>query len=120
MATRVVGRLAELPILSRAAHPRSEGNMRSIQSRNRNLGNQNALQGAKTIVRNDSDRRSLRALAALFGYPSRSWHAMRDALRHWASTATCVMKTRVTGGAFGAVALERPGRRAAACRLAAR
>ena len=43
--------------------------MRSIQSRNRNLGIQNAQQSAKTIVRSDSDRPSLFAIfGALYGY----------------------------------------------------
>lgn len=94
--------------------------MRSIQSRNRNLGIQNARQSAKTIVRNGSDRPSPRSLDALFGFASREWQTLGDALRHWATTATCVMKTYVTGGACGAVAPQRSGRHAAMCRLAAR
>ena len=94
--------------------------MRSIQSRNRNLGIQTARKSAKTIVRNDSDRPSMRSLAALFGFASRQQQSLRDALWHLAATATCVMKTRVTGGACGAVAPQRSGRHAAMCRLAAR
>jgi hypothetical protein len=94
--------------------------MRSNQSRNRNLGIQNARQSAKTIVRNGSDRPSPRSTDALFGFASRQWQTLRDALRHWAATATCVTKTYVTGGACGAVAPQRSGRHAAMCRLAAR
>ena len=93
--------------------------MRSIQSRNRNLGIQNARKSAKTIVRNDSDRPSLRSLVAHFGYASYAWQSMRDALGLWAATATCVMKTRVTGGAYGAITPQGSGRHAV-CRLAAR
>jgi hypothetical protein len=78
--------------------------MRSIQSTNRNLGIQNARRSAKTIVRNGSDRPSPRSLEALFGFASYAWESMRDALWHVASTATRVMKTRVTGGAQRALA----------------
>ena len=93
--------------------------MRSIQSRNRNLGKQNARKSAKTIVRNDSDRPSPRSYVALFGFATREWQLLRAALRHLAATATCVMKTRVTGGACRAMALQGSGRHAAMCRLAA-
>jgi hypothetical protein len=99
---------------------RSEGTMRSIQSRNRNLGIQNARKSAKSIVRNDSDRRSPRATGALYGFASGPWMATTGALRHWLTTATCVLKTHVTGGACLAVAGQRSGRHAAMCRLAAR
>ena len=94
--------------------------MRSIQSRNRNLGKQNARKSAKTIVRNDSDRPTLSAiLGALFGIAYGPWQAMRHALRPWLPSTTCVAKTRVTGGACRAVALQRSGRHEAMCRLAA-
>jgi hypothetical protein len=95
--------------------------MRSIQSRNRNLGIQNARKSAKTIVRNDSDRPALFAiLGALYASAQGLWQSMRFALRHWSSPTTCVAKTRVTGGACRAVALQRSGRHEAMCRLAAR
>jgi hypothetical protein len=106
--------------LSSRAHQRSEGAMRSIQSRNRNLGIQNARKSAKSIVRNASDRPSPRATGAFYGYASRSWRDMRDAVRFMVTTATCVMKTHVTGGACGALALQRSERHAHACRSAAR
>jgi hypothetical protein len=95
--------------------------MRSINTTNRNLGIQNAQLSAKTIVRRDSDRSPLSAFfGALYGYASRPWMSMRETLRHWRSTATRVMKTRVTGGVLGALALRAPGQYAAACCLAAR
>jgi hypothetical protein len=94
--------------------------MRSIQSRNRNLGIQNARQSAKTIVRNGSDRPSPRLLDALYGNASHAWETLRAALTPWAATATCVMKTRVTGGAACAKAQSGSGRHASMCRLAAR
>lgn len=83
----------------------------SIQSRNRNLGIQNARKSAKSIVRIGSKRPAPRATDALFGDASHSWTSMRDALRHWLATATCVLRTYVTGGACCAVALQRSERR---------
>jgi hypothetical protein len=114
--------------MPRAIHPfsleprtkRSEGNMRSIQSRNRNLGIQNARKSAKSIVRNVVDRPSPRATGALYGYASRSWQSMRDAVRFMVTLGACVMKTHVTGGACGALALQRSERHAHACCSAAR
>jgi hypothetical protein len=94
--------------------------MRSINTTNRNLGIQNAQLSAKTIVRRDSDRSPLSAIfGALYGFGS-PWMSMRESLRHWRSTATRVMKTRVTGGVLGALALGAPGQYAAACCPAAR
>ena len=98
---------------------RSEGAMRSIQSRNRNLGIQNARKSAKSIVRVGIDRPSPRATGALYGLASRLWQGLGDALRHGRTTATRVMKTRVTGGACRAEALQRSGQHAMCC-LAAR
>lgn len=93
--------------------------MRSIQSRNRNLGIQNAQPSAKQIVRNASDRPSLFALScACIGYCSRIWQGLCEAVGHW-PTATCVVTTRVTGGASGAYA-SGGSRRHEMCRLAAR
>jgi hypothetical protein len=105
---------------SRAAHQRSEGTMRSIQSSNRNLGIQNAQLSAKTIVRNDSDRSSQSAIfGALYGIASRPWMAMREAFKPWRTTATRAQKTRVTGGACHALRHAGAGQHALCC-LAAR
>jgi len=94
--------------------------MRSNQSRNRNLGIQNAQPSAKSIAQRDSDRPSMFALSGAFlGYAARMWQNMRDALRH-TLTATRLVKTRVTGGALCAVALQRSERHESSCRLAAR
>lgn len=94
--------------------------MRSIQSRNRNLGIQTARKSAKSIVRNGSDSPSPRATSAHFGFALHTWQAMGNALRQWSTTVTRVMKTRVTGGACYAVAQQRSGRHDGMCRLAAR
>ncbi len=94
--------------------------MRSIQTSNRNLGIENAQLSAKTIVRLDSDRSSQRSIfGALYGFASRPWMSLRDALKPWRTTATRVLKTRVTGGACRALAHAGAGRHAM-CRLAAR
>ena len=93
--------------------------MRSINSRNRNIDIQNARQSAKSIVRAGSDRPSP-SMDALFGFALYAWETMRNALRPWATATTCATKTHVTGGACKAVALQRSGRHAAMCRLAAR
>lgn len=93
--------------------------MRSIQSRNRNLGIQTALQSAKQIVRNASDRPSLSALWCDFiGYCTRLHLTMRAAVGH-GPTAMCVVTTRVTGGASGAQA-SGGSLRHETCRFAAR
>ena len=94
--------------------------MRSNQSRNRNLGIQNAQLSAKSIAGRVSDRPSMFALyGAFMGFASRMWSSMREALRH-APTATRTVKPRVTGGALWAVALQRSGQHACTCCLAAR
>jgi len=94
--------------------------MRSNQIRNRNLGIQNAQQSAKSIAGRDSDRPSMFALyCAFLGSMSRMWQHMRDVLRH-TPTVTRTRKTRVTGGALCAVALQRSGQHASTCCLAAR
>ena len=95
--------------------------MRSIQSRNRNLGIQNAQPSAKSIVRRDADRPSMFAMwCAATGFASRLGTTLREALQHL-TTATRVGKTRVTGGALlYAVALQRSERHASMCRSAAR
>lgn len=93
--------------------------MRSIQSRNRNLGIQNARKSAKSIVRIVVDRPSPRATGAFYGYASRSWQSLGDAMRFMVTLVTCVVKTHVTGGACGALALQRSERHAHACRSAA-
>jgi hypothetical protein len=94
--------------------------MRSNNIRNRNLGIQNALQSAKSIAGRDWNRPSMFALhRAFLGSASRMWQSMRDALRHTA-TAKREVKPRVTGGALYAVALQRSGRHASTCCLAAR
>lgn len=99
--------------------------MRSIQSRNRNLGIQNAQPSAKSIVRRDADRPSMFAMwCAATGVATR-WEAslgstLRLAHQHL-TTATRVGKTRVTGGALlYAVAMQRSERHASSCRSAAR
>jgi hypothetical protein len=93
--------------------------MRSINSRNRNLGIQNARQSVKPIVRVDSDRPSLDWLAcACIGCYSRCWQRLRDVVGHL-TTVTRHTTTRVTGGASGALASV-GSRRHAMCRLAAR
>lgn len=94
--------------------------MRSIQSRNRNLGIQTARKSAKSIVRMVVAAASPRATGAFYGSASRSWQSLRDAVRFMVTTATCVMKTHVTGGACGALALQRSEQHAHACRSAAR
>ena len=98
--------------------------MRSIQSRNRNLGIQNAQPSAKSIVRRDADRPSMFATwCAATGIATwrgaSSWASLREALQHL-TAVTRVGKTRVTGGALYAVALQRSGRHSSMCRLAAR
>lgn len=94
--------------------------MRSIQSRNRNFGIQNAQLSANATIRCASDRPSMYAMwCAFFGYVSREWLSLRNVLQH-PTTVPCVVKTQVTGGTLGAVALQRPGRHASSCRLAAR
>jgi hypothetical protein len=94
--------------------------MRSIQSRNRNLGIQNAQPSAKSIVGRDSDRPSMFAKwRASVGSASRLWASLREELQHL-TTATRVVATRVTGGALYAPALQRSGRHSSMCRLAAR
>jgi hypothetical protein len=99
---------------------RSEGTMRSNDIRNRNYGIQNAQQSAKAIAGRVADRLSAFALScASTGFASRMWLSMRWALRH-TPTATRTVKPRVTGGVLYAVAVERSGRCATACRLAAR
>ena len=94
--------------------------MRSIQIRNNVLGIQNAQPSAKSIVRTNADRRSMSAkwCASMCSF-SRFWESLREDLQHL-TLATRVVGTRVTGGALYAVALQRPGRHAAMCRLAAR
>lgn len=91
--------------------------MRSIQSRNRNLGIQNAQLSAVATIRRASDRPSFAKWCASKSYESRFWLSMRESLRHL-MTVTGVT-TRVTGGALYAVALQRPGQHAPCC-LAAR
>jgi hypothetical protein len=94
--------------------------MRSNQSRNNVLGIQNAQPSAKSIVRRDADRPSLSVKwCASMGSFSRFWESLREGLQHL-TQATRVVGTRVTGGALYAVALQRSGRHAAMCRLAAR
>ncbi len=93
--------------------------MRSIQTSNRNLGIQNARKSAKSIVRVGIDRPSPRATGALYGFASQLWQGASDALMHGLTTATRVMKTRVTGGACRAMARQRSGQHATCC-LAAR
>ena len=94
--------------------------MRSIQNRNINLGIQNAQPSAKSVVRRDADRASLFAKwRASMCSSSRLRASLREELQHL-TTATRVVITRVTGGALYAVALQRSGRHAAMCRLAAR
>ena len=90
--------------------------MRSIQSRNRNLGIQNAQLSAVATIRRASDRPSFGKWCASKGY-SRFWLSMRESLRHL-MTVTGVT-THVTGGALYAVALQRPGQHVPCC-LAAR
>ena len=55
---------ADHHFLSSRAPSAARATMRSIQSRNRNLGIQNARKSAKTIVRNDSNAASPRATGA--------------------------------------------------------
>jgi hypothetical protein len=106
-------------IFSRAAHQRSEGTMRSINS-NRNLGNLQAQASAKSIVRRDADRPSMLPMwCASKGYASRLRYAVREQLQHF-TTATRVLVTHVTGGALLAVAPQRSGRHSSLCRHAAR
>ena len=95
--------------------------MRSIISRNNVLGIQNAQPSAKSIVRTNADRCSMSAKwRASIGSFSRFWESLREGLQHL-TLATRVVGTRVTGGALlYAVALQRSGRHAAMCRLAAR
>ena len=93
--------------------------MRSMKSRNRNLGMNNAQPSAKQMVRNVSDRPSLFALTcACIGYCSRIWQSLCEAVGH-PTTATCVVTTHVTGGASGAYA-SGGSRRREMRRLAAR
>ncbi|MCC6493030.1 MAG: hypothetical protein IT424_08410 [Pirellulales bacterium] len=94
--------------------------MRSINSRNRNLGIRNARQSAKSIAGRAMDRLSLDALFGVsMGFASRMWHSVRGALSYTPPTATRTVKPRVTGGALRLM-LQRPGQHAAACCLAAR
>ena len=94
--------------------------MRSIQSRNNVLGIQNAQPSAKSIVRPNADRCSMSAKwCASMGSFSRFWESLREELQHL-TLASRVVGTRFTGGALYAVALQRSGRHAAMCRLAAR
>ena len=94
--------------------------MRSIQSRNRNLGIQNAQPSAKSIVRRDADRPSMFAMwCAATGFASWLGATLREALQH-PTTVTRVGKTRVTGGVLYAVAMQRSERHASPCRSAAR
>ena len=93
--------------------------MRSIQSRNNVLGIQNAQPSAKSIVRRDGDRPSMSAKwRASMGSFSRFWESLREELRHL--TLATRVPTCVTGGTLYAAALQRSGRHAAMCRLAAR
>jgi hypothetical protein len=92
--------------------------MRSINSRINNLGNQSALRSAKVIVRQNAGSSSAVAVfGALFGYASRYWETMRDALGDW-PTVTRTTK-RVTGGACHSTTWQGSGRHAAMCRLTA-
>jgi hypothetical protein len=94
--------------------------MRSIQSRSNVLGIQNAQPSAKSIVRPNADRSSLSAKwRPSLGSFSRFGESLREGLQHL-TLATRVVRTRVTGGALYAVALQRSGRHASMCRLAAR
>jgi hypothetical protein len=105
---------------SRAAHERSEGTMRSNEIRNGNFGIASAQPSAMAILRRGSDRPSLfDSWCALAGYASRLLLAVREEFEH-PTTATRVGKTRVTGGALCAVALQRSGQHASMCCLAAR
>lgn len=98
---------------------RSEGIMRSIQSRNCNSGIQNAQPSVKATIRRDSDRRPSYAMwCAFMGYASRCWLSVREELQHL-TAVTGVLKSHVTGGALCAVALQRSGQHATCC-LAAR
>ena len=92
--------------------------MRSNNCRSQ-LGNFNAKHGAELIVRTNAGIPAIFAApSALLGLASRYWHSMRDSLRDW-PTVTRHTK-RVTGGACRAFALQRSGRHADMCRLAAR
>jgi hypothetical protein len=90
--------------------------MRSIQSRNCNLGIQNAQPSAVATIRRDSDRPSFGMWCALVGYASRFWLSMREQLQHL--TPVTGVKTHVTGGALCAVALQRSGQHATCCFVA--
>lgn len=93
--------------------------MRSIQSRNRNLGIQNAQPSAKSIAHRVLDRSSMHALGcAATGYATRLGFALREALERFA--ATRVGTTRVTGGALCTVVPQRSWRCPSQHRLAAR
>jgi hypothetical protein len=101
------------PNFSRAAHQRSEGTMRSINSRNRNLGISKARLSAKSIAGRAMDRASMLTLAGAFMAASRLWHSL------WGSGHTPMVtprvSTRVTGGTLYALGLQRPGQHAACC-----
>ncbi len=91
--------------------------MRSIKSRINNFGNQSAKRNAKVIVRQNAIAAPAAVFGALFGYASRYWETMRDALGDW-PTVTRTTK-RVTGGARHAMAWQGSGRHQSMCRLAA-
>lgn len=95
--------------------------MRSINSRNRNLGIRNAQQSAKSIAGRATDRLSLYALmGASMGFAERMWKSLRSAVDHTPPTVTCPVVPHVTNGVLWRLTLQRPGQHAAACCLAAR
>lgn len=95
--------------------------MRSINSRNRNLGIRNAQQSAKSIAGRATDRFDLYALSGAFmGLAERMWKSMRSAVGHTPPMVTCTVVPHVTNGAQWRLAPQRPGQYAAACCLAAR
>jgi hypothetical protein len=94
--------------------------MRSINSRNRNLGIRNAQLSAKSIAGRATDRvASYAYVGHLMGFADRMWQSMRAAVGHTAPTVTCTVKPSVIAGVLR-LALQRPGQHAAACCLAAR
>ena len=93
--------------------------MRSIQSRNRNLGIQNAQLSAVATIRRASDRPSFGKWCASMGSAAHSEKPLRGWLEQL-TLATRVVTTRVTGGALHALAMQRSERHSSPCRSAAR
>lgn len=95
--------------------------MRSMNSRNRNLGIQSAQQSAKSIAGRAADRVVLASLfGAFLGIAYRTGKRLRHALRHTSTTVTRRVMPRVTSGALWRMTPQRPGQYALACCLAAR